>query len=127
MGVTVNSFSSVSLEPPLILFSLGHGGSHCQEYSQSGKFAVNILSSQQMHLCERFASPIEDRFNGVDHNIGENGAPVFENCLAVLECETYAIQEAGDHKVFICQVTNVEAHTEEDPLLFYKGAFPKLT
>ncbi|WP_025899784.1 flavin reductase family protein [Sneathiella glossodoripedis] len=125
LGVTVNSFSSVSLEPPLILFSLGHAGNHCQEYQQSGKFAVNILSDKQMHLCERFASPIEDRFSGVDHQIGENGAPVFEDSLSILECETFALQEAGDHLVFICRVTNVIAHTDEEPLLFYKGAFPR--
>lgn len=126
MGVTVNSFSSVSLEPPLILFSLGHNGNHCQEYKLSGKFVVNILSDKQMHLCERFSSPIEDRFNGVDYVTGENGMPVFEESLATLECETFVAQEAGDHIVFICRVTNVTAHTEEEPLLFYKGSFPSL-
>ncbi len=127
LGVTVNSFSSVSLDPPLILFSLGHGGNHCNEFKQSGKFAVNILSGSQMHLCERFASPIEDRFSDIEYTVGENGVPVFEDSLAILECETFALQEAGDHLVFICKVTNVVAQTEEPPLLFYKGSFPKLS
>jgi len=127
MGVTVNSFSSVSIDPPLILFSLAHTGNHCQEFKVSGKFAVNILSSSQMDLCNCFASPKENRFDGVAHTLGENGTPVFEGCLAVLECETFALQEAGDHLVFICRVTNVRAKTEVSPLLFYKGNFPKLS
>lgn len=79
-----------------------------------------------MHLCERFASPIEDRFSDIEYSVGENGVPVFEDSLAILECETFALQEAGDHLVFICKVTNVVAQTEEPPLLFYKGTFPKL-
>jgi len=127
MGVTVNSFSSVSLDPPLILFSLAHTGNHCQEFKVSGKFAVNVLSTHQKDLCDRFASPKEDRFKGVEYELGENECPVFEESLSVLECEIFALQEAGDHLVFICRVTNVHAKTDEKPLLFYKGGFPTLS
>ncbi len=127
MGVTVNSFSSVSIDPPLILFSLAHNGNHCQEFKVSGKFSVNVLSTKQKELCDRFATPLEDRFNGVDYELGENGTPIFEESLSVIECENFALQEAGDHLVFICRVTNVHSKTEEKPLLFYKGGFPTLS
>jgi len=126
LGITVNSFGSVSLDPPLVLFSLGHTGNHCQEFQDSGKFAINILSESQRHLCDRFASPLEDRFSGVSHLTGENGCPVFEGSLAVFECETYATHEAGDHLIFICRVTNVTSDSSQSALLFHKGDFPIL-
>ncbi|WP_169544851.1 flavin reductase family protein [Sneathiella aquimaris] len=126
LGITVNSFSSVSLDPPLVLFSLGHQGNHCQEFKDSGIFAINILSSEQKFLCDRFASPLDDRFNGIEHKIGENGSPVFEESLAVFECQTHETVEAGDHLIFICRVTNVTSHPEKSALLFNKGAFPVL-
>ena len=126
LGITVNSFSSVSLEPPLVLFSLGYTGNHCQEFRESGAFAINILSCDQKSLCDRFASPQDDRFRGVPHVIGENGSPVFEDSLAVIECETWQTVEAGDHLIFICRVTNVTTQTEKQALLFHKGLFPIL-
>mgnify|MGYP003639444223 FL=1 len=107
LGVTVNSFSSVSLDPPLVLFSLAHVGGHCQEFLSSGKFAVYILTPEQRHLSDRFSMARDDRFDGIDHYICENGSPAFEKSLAVFECETYTVHEAGDHAVFICRVTNV--------------------
>ncbi|MCG8492224.1 MAG: flavin reductase family protein [Sneathiellales bacterium] len=126
LGITVNSFSSVSLEPPLVLFSLGHTGNHCQEFKESAVFAINILSSEQKDLCDRFASPKDDRFKGVTHQIGENGSPVFEQSLAVIECETHQTVEAGDHLIFICKVTNVTTRSEKKALLFHRGNFPVL-
>lgn len=126
LGVTVNSFSSVSLDPPLVLFSLAHVGGHCQEFLSSGKFAVNILSREQRHLSDRFAMTRDNRFEGINHDLGENGSPVFENSLAVFECETYAVHEAGDHAVFICRVTNVVMAEKEEALLFHKGQYHTL-
>ena len=126
LGVTVNSFSSVSLDPPLVLFSLAHVGGHCQEFLASGKFAVNILTPAQRHLSDRFSMALEDRFDGIDHYIGENGCPAFADSLAVFECETYAVHEAGDHAVFICRVTNVIMGVENKALLFHKGQYHDL-
>ncbi len=126
LGITVNSFSSVSLDPPLVLFSLGHTGNHCQEFRESGTFAINILSSEQKALCDRFASPQDDRFRGVPHKAGENGSPVFDDSLAVIECETWQTVEAGDHLIFICRVTHVTTQADKQALLFHKGSFPVL-
>ncbi|MAZ04245.1 MAG: hypothetical protein CMN56_14020 [Sneathiella sp.] len=126
LGVTVNSFSSVSLDPPLVLFSLAHVGGHCQEFLSSGKFAVNILTPEQRHLSDRFSMAHDDRFDGVDHYVCENGCPAFGESLAVFECETYAVHEAGDHAVFICRVTNVIMGEENKALLFHKGQYHDL-
>ncbi|MEX0583838.1 MAG: flavin reductase family protein [Sneathiella sp.] len=126
LGVTVNSFSSVSLDPPLVLFSLAHDGGHCQEFLSSGKFVVNILTPEQRHLSDRFSMAHDDRFDGIDYHVSENGSPVFENSLAIFECETYAVHEAGDHAVFICRVTNVLMGEDEQALLFHKGQYHKL-
>jgi|TARA_R100000455_G_C6241368_1_gene100212 flavin reductase (DIM6/NTAB) family NADH-FMN oxidoreductase RutF len=126
LGVTVNSFSSVSLDPPLILFSLAHVGGHCQEFLASGYFAVNILTPDQRPLSDRFSMPRDNRFEGIAHDIGENGSPVFQDSLAVFECETFAVHEAGDHAVFICRVTKVHLGEEENALLFHRGQYHKL-
>ena len=126
LGVTVNSFSSVSLDPPLVLFSLAHVGGHCQEFLSSGKFAVNILTPDQRHLSDRFSMNRDNRFEGIDHLVGENGSPVFESSLAVFECETHAVHEAGDHAVFISKVTNVIMADKEEALLFHKGQYHTL-
>lgn len=126
IGITVNSFSSVSLEPPLVLFSLGQSGHHCQEFLEAGAFAINVLSADQRHLCDRFASPLEDRFEGIPYEVGENGSPTFKDCLAIFECKIYATHEAGDHLIFVCEVTNVISEGESNALLFHKGNFPIL-
>jgi flavin reductase (DIM6/NTAB) family NADH-FMN oxidoreductase RutF len=126
IGITVNSFSSVSLDPPLILFSLGHKGNHCQEFQQYGKFAVHILGDEQGPLCELFASPKEERFSDVTYDLGENGSPVLAGSIGVLECETHQLVEAGDHLIFICRVTNVQTDPSKKPLLFFKGGFPSI-
>lgn len=123
LGVTVNSFSSVSLDPPLVLFSLAHVGGHCSEFRAAGKFAVNVLTPEQRHLSDRFSITREHRFDGVDFEIGENGCPVFSDSLAVFECETFAIHDGGDHAVFVCRVTHVRMGQDEKALLFHKGQY----
>ncbi len=126
IGITVNSFSSVSLDPPLVLFSLAISGTHCQEFKETGVFAINVLSADQRHLCDRFASPLEDRFDGITYSTGENGSPVFKECLSIFECNIYATHEAGDHLIFVCEVTNIVSESDSNALLFHKGSFPIL-
>ena len=126
LGVTVNSFASVSLNPPLVLFSLAHVGGHCQEFKAAGKFAVNVLTPKQRHLSDRFSMARDNRFEGIDYSSGENGCPVFAQSLSVFECETFTVHEAGDHAVFICKVTNVIMGDDGQALLFHKGQYHAL-
>jgi flavin reductase (DIM6/NTAB) family NADH-FMN oxidoreductase RutF len=126
LGVTVNSFSSLSLEPPLILFNLARDGGHCREFEKTKNFNVNILNSTQQDLSDRFASQIENRFDGIEHSLGENGGPVFDDCLAVLECSAYATHDGGDHVIFVGRVTSISINNTGNSLIYYKGSYREL-
>ena len=86
VGVTVNSFTSVSLDPPLILWSLARKASSLPVFLAGSHFAVNILSEEQQSLSERFATPVENRFEGIDWSPGMAGVPLLSGCIATFEC-----------------------------------------
>lgn len=128
VGLTCNSFSSVSLEPPLVLFSLRKQSRLLTAFTEGEGFAINILSQAQDALSGRFASSrIEDKFDGVRWRPGVLGMPLVDDCLAAFECRTYACHEAGDHYVFIGEVRHMASGSDEDhALVFYQGAYRKL-
>ncbi len=127
VGLTCNSFSSVSLEPPLVLFSLRKASSMLGTFTDASGFAINILSQRQDALSGRFASSkIVDKFEGVGWRTGELGMPLLDDCLATFECSAYACHEAGDHYVFIGEVKHMGAGTADQALVFYKGAYMQL-
>ncbi|MCT4655329.1 MAG: flavin reductase family protein [Cohaesibacter sp.] len=124
-GLTINSFNSVSLDPPLVLWSLSHMSGNMEAFSTSDHFAVNILSQQQKDMSVRFASPVKDRFADVDWSKGSTGAPVFPDLVACLECKVEKMVDGGDHVIFIGRV--VEAtHSELPPLLYHGGDYHSL-
>ena len=126
-GLTCNSFSSVSLEPPLVLFSLRKASSLLDTFTDAQGFVINILSQRQDALSGRFASSkINDKFEGVGWRKGELGMPVIDDCLASFECITYACHEAGDHYVFIGEVKHMNGGPAEQALVYYKGAYMRL-
>ena len=126
-GLTCNSFSSVSLEPPLVLFSLRKASSLLGTFVEAGSFAINILSQSQDQLSGRFASSkIADKFEGVAWQSGPLGTPIIDDCLASFECRPYARHEAGDHEVFIGEVTHMTTGSADHALVFYKGAYMML-
>lgn len=121
IGLTANSFSSVSLDPPLVLWSLSKRSANLEAYRSANHFAINVLSSAQHELCQRFARRNEqDRFSGVALMPSEHGLPLLEGTLASFECEMHAQHEAGDHIVFIGRVTHYRA-SEGDALIFLGG------
>jgi flavin reductase (DIM6/NTAB) family NADH-FMN oxidoreductase RutF len=126
-GLTCNSFSSVSLDPPLVLFSIRKASSLLKVFEHAGSFAINVLSQRQDALSARFASgKIEDKFEGVSWHSGSLGVPVIDDCLVSFECTTHASHEAGDHCVFIGQVRRMTAASRDQALVFYKGAYMML-
>jgi flavin reductase (DIM6/NTAB) family NADH-FMN oxidoreductase RutF len=126
-GLTCNSFSSVSLEPPLVLFSLRKASKLLATFEQAEGFAINILSAQQDALSARFASSkIERKFEGVDWRPGQLGMPLIDDCLASFECSVFARHEAGDHVVCIGEVRHLGAGAADQALVFYKGAYMML-
>ena len=128
VGLTCNSFSSVSLEPPLVSWSLRKASKSLETFRHTPAFTINILAGDQNELSGRFASSkITDKFSGVDWRPGHGGAPVIANTLASFECSTFAVHDAGDHLIFIGQVQVFDHGRPEDPLVFYKGAYMMLT
>ena len=126
-GLTCNSFSSVSLEPPLVLFSLRKASSLLGTFAEADAFAINILSERQDALSGRFASSkIADKFEGVAWRPGPLGMPIIEDCLASFECSVHARHEAGDHDVFIGEVKHMSSGPADQALVFYKGAYMML-
>jgi flavin reductase (DIM6/NTAB) family NADH-FMN oxidoreductase RutF len=121
-GITVSAFCAVSLDPPLVLICIEQvTGSH-KALMDSGYFAVNVLEAAQQHLSERFASQVEDKFEGVGFSVTENALPILDNCLVSLECKTKEFYGGGDHTVFIGEVEHSTVG-DGDPLVYYKGDY----
>jgi len=122
VGLTANSFNSLSLEPPLVLWSLRTASPALAAFQAATRFAVNVLAESQVDLSRRFASRVDDRFVEGAWALGEQGAPVLAGSAAVFECESVSHQVAGDHHLFIGRVL---ACTEAPvpPLLFQAGHY----
>lgn len=124
-GLTVNSFNSVSLEPPLVLFSLDKKNNGLASFQNSGCFAVNVLSSTQQSLSDHFATSKDDKFATIEHDYLSSSAPILRNCLAVFDCKTVFQYEGGDHLIFVGEVIDI-ATNEGDALLYYRGQYTSL-
>ena len=122
VGVTANSFSSVSLEPPIVLWSLGSASPSLHIFDATGRFVINILSLQQMDLSKRFASNVADKFEGVDLRDGLDGLPVLNECVATFECKTIQRTVVGDHVLFLGQVEKY-TYERKPTLLFCQGNY----
>lgn len=121
-GVTANSFSSVSLDPPVVLWSLGAASPSLEVFDDAGRFVINVLSVQQLALAQRFASRVPDKFAGVCYRDGRAGLPVLDQCAATIECRTIERSKVGDHVLFLGEVEHCSYHRVA-PLLFCQGSF----
>lgn len=124
-GLTVNAFSSVSLDPPIVLVCIEHDRYSHQLIRQAGCFAVNVLNEKQRHWAERFSGlhAEEARFEGIRYRREATGAPVFEEALAYLDCHVVAAHPAGDHTIFVGRVETAGLGPAGRPLLFYGGRY----
>ena len=120
-GLTVNSFSSVSLDPPLVLWSQTASAPSHAVFRSSPWFAINILAEDQGALCTRFSTPLADKFADVAWKPGLGRVPILEGCLASLECRVATIFPGGDHKIFLGQVEHI-VHSGGNPLLIGNGS-----
>lgn len=129
-GMTANAFSSVSLDPPLVLVCIKQGGRACRDLAVGGRFAVNILSADQEALSVRFASRERLRgseaFRDVPHRLAASGLPILEGVAAYLDCQTVASHKAGDHIIFIGEVTDLGARPDAAPLVFHGGRYVRV-
>ena len=122
VGFTANSFTSVSLDPPLLLVCLARQSSSIDTFSQSRAFAVNVLSDAQRDVSGRFASRVEDRFAETQWRKTERGCPVIDDVVAWFDCETANVIDAGDHVILMGQVAAFD-HTEHRPLAYLRGHY----
>jgi flavin reductase (DIM6/NTAB) family NADH-FMN oxidoreductase RutF len=125
-GLTVSGFVGVSLEPPLVLVSIGHNQHSHAWIRDSGRFAVNFLRADQIELSDRFAGRQGedlDRFAGVDYRAEVSGAPILQDCLAWFDCRVAAAHEVGDHTLFVGDILAGEVLSDAAPLVYYNGDY----
>lgn len=123
VGITVNSFASLSLEPPLVLWNLARRSPSVGAFRQAGWFAVNVLAVDQADLSRRFATPLVDKFQGVDRASGLAGLPLIAGCVASLECRIVQRYAGGDHVIFIGEVQRLNRRSDREPLIFLAGEY----
>jgi flavin reductase (DIM6/NTAB) family NADH-FMN oxidoreductase RutF len=124
-GLTVNSFTSVSLKPPLILICIDHRSSVVEPFRAASSFALNILTEQQRWLSDRFAQRLVERFDGIAWKAGVTGAPVFDGSLALIECLLRQSIDVGDHAVIIGEMVHAELG-HGTPLIYYGSNYRTL-
>jgi flavin reductase (DIM6/NTAB) family NADH-FMN oxidoreductase RutF len=124
-GLTANAFTSVSLEPPLLLISVDKKAESWPAFEESRIFTVNILADDQEGLSRKFAVSGGNKFEGVAYRIGANGAPILDGTLAYIECTLYAAFDGGDHSIYLGEIQQAEIH-EGRPLVFYRGGYRAL-
>ncbi|KAF1068694.1 MAG: p-hydroxyphenylacetate 3-hydroxylase, reductase component [Pseudomonas citronellolis] len=122
VGMTANSFNSVSLDPALILWSIDKRSLSLSVFLAASHFAVNILAADQLDLSNRFARPGAEKFNGIEHAIGAGGAPLFNDCSARLQCERWQTIDGGDHWILIGRVVAFDDFGRA-PLVYHQGAY----
>ena len=122
VGFTANSFNSVSLDPPLVLWSLNRKATSLAAFEEAEHYAINVLAHDQIELARRFSRPHEDRFEGVDYRLGRAGAPLITGCVAWFECRHHARHRAGDHVLFIGAVETC-GRAKGPGLVFHHGRF----
>jgi len=125
IGLTVSSFNTVSLEPPLILWSLSLRSHSLQAFREADRYAVNVLALDQAELSQRFAMPLEDKFANLDISYGLGGVPLLPGCCAWFECRNEAQYQGGDHLILVGHVER-HARTDKEPLIFHGGRYRAL-
>ncbi|MEI7056687.1 flavin reductase family protein [Nocardioides sp. CCNWLW239] len=123
VGFTCQSFASVSLEPPLVMFCAGREGRAWGRIRSAEALCVNVLAEDQIDVCGRFGSRTGARFDGLDHELSDWGAPALPGALLRVHCSVTDVHVAGDHDIAVCHVLGLELGTEVPPLVFHRGRF----
>lgn len=122
LGLTASSFNSVSLDPPLVLWSLARQASSLPVFSGNSHYVINVLGADQMALAERFSRRIENRFEGVDFALSRTGHPILKGVSAWFECHNRSRYPEGDHVIFVGEVEHCQVHPQP-ALVFHAGQF----
>ncbi|MDH3266043.1 MAG: flavin reductase family protein [Gammaproteobacteria bacterium] len=125
-GITANSFSSVSLEPALVLWSIAKVSNSLRAYLDAQHFAINVLSAQQRAVAHHFAQSDHTLFNGIDYETSAEGVPLIPGSVACFECRTHQVHDCGDHYIIIGEVQKYCGNGGA-PLLFYNGQYNQIS
>ena len=126
IGLTANSFNALSLDPPLVLWSLRQASSTIEAFTNASHFAVNVLAADQVDLSRRFARPSSAKFDAGEWTNGQGGAPLLSGCVAVFECRRHSHHAAGDHLLFIGEVERIGG-SADTPLVYHAGHYRTLS
>jgi flavin reductase (DIM6/NTAB) family NADH-FMN oxidoreductase RutF len=126
VGFACQAFTAVSLDPPLVLFSLDRRAYSLWDFLSTGHFAVNVLAEDQGELSTRFARPMSDKWSGVRWATWDHGCPILLGCHANFECSIAYTHAGGDHVIFVGQVERMGSDAEKAPLLYYRGGYRSL-
>jgi flavin reductase (DIM6/NTAB) family NADH-FMN oxidoreductase RutF len=126
LGLTANSFTSVSLEPPLLLVCVHKKAASADALIGASHFAVNVLQTGQQPASIRFSTRVEDRFHETPWSGGEFGPPILKDSLGVFECERFGVHDGGDHHILVGQVLKASFDASLDPLLYFRGRYRRL-
>ncbi len=121
-GITANSFSPVSLDPPLVLWNIARVSNSLKAYLDAEYFAINVLGARQMSVARHFAQSVHTLFDNVDYLPSEHGVPLLPGTIACFECRTRELHECGDHVIIIGEIERYRSNDAE-PLLFFGGAY----
>jgi flavin reductase (DIM6/NTAB) family NADH-FMN oxidoreductase RutF len=125
-GITVNSFTSVSLDPPLVLWCLDRRSRRYRTFTTAGKFTISVLGCDHRPVSMRLAEPGGYKLDGLELVPAEDGPPALAGALAVLECTREAIHDGGDHAIIVGRVTRLACRKRGKPLIFFRGRYGRL-
>lgn len=123
IGMVVGSFTSVSLDPPLVAFLPDRGSTTWPQIEAAGHFCVNILSERQQAVCKAFSARTGNRFDTVAYRVSTSGLPIIDGVIAWIDCQLHAVHEAGDHYIVIGRVRALEVERSDPPLVFLRGSY----
>ena len=126
IGLTANSFTSLSLDPPLLLVCVAKASATAAALTNAAQFAVNVLQTCQQPASTTFSTRGEDRFGQTEWSLGEHGAPVLMDSLSVFECRRSAVHDGGDHHILVGEVIKASFEPGLDPLLYFRGSYRRL-
>jgi 3-hydroxy-9,10-secoandrosta-1,3,5(10)-triene-9,17-dione monooxygenase reductase component len=126
VGMTIGSFTSASLNPPLVAFFADKASTSWSQIEVARNFCVNVLSDRQQQICRTLAARGDDKFREIAYRLSGFGAPVIAGALARIDCELVAVHDAGDHHIALGKVHDLELGDEGGPLIFHKGSFGRV-
>ena len=129
LGMTISSFNSLSLDPPLVLFSIVRAANSFAAWQQAERYAINVLNDEQEELSTRFAKPRAEKWVGQSILTGKTGAPLLPNAVVTFECEAFSRHDGGDHEIFVGRVVEVHENFSKvgRPLIFHGGKYRRLS